>query len=86
MNRDEIALESEHLDLLEALTAAKEAHRTAPSDETRAALADAKSAIRAFREQWRGIRTAFKTAPAEGDGIAEPATIDTSVKIPKVRS
>jgi hypothetical protein len=84
MNRDEIALESEHLDLLEALTAAKEAHRDQPTDATRAALADAKSAIRAFREQWRSIRAAFAGAPAEGDGIATPATVATSVKIPKV--
>ncbi len=81
MNRDEIALESEHLDLLEALTAAKEAHRAAPSDETRAALADAKSAVVAFRAEWRGIRDAFKGAPADGDAVAQPAVIKAATKV-----
>lgn len=80
MNREEIALETEHLDLLDALAAAKEAHRSSPTDATAAALNAAKQTLFEFRQKWRGIREAFAVAPAEGDGVARPATIVRKVK------
>lgn len=80
MNREELALETEHLDLLEALTAAKAAHRSAPSDDTRAALHEAKQAIAAFRAHWRGVRDEFAAPPADGDAAATPTTIKTKTR------
>ncbi len=70
MTREDIALEAEHLDLLDALAAAK---ASGDRDE----LAAAKSNIRAFRQQWREIRAAFGTP---SDGEATPAPLDVQVK------
>lgn len=81
MNREELALETEHLDLLDALAAAKEAHRTKPTDKTKAALDDAKAAIGAFRLKWRTVREAFKPPPGPGDGVATPATVKGKLQV-----
>jgi hypothetical protein len=76
MTRDEIALESEHLDLLDGLAAAK-----ASGDRTE--LAAAKAAVGEFRAYWRGIRAHFNPAPADGDGVATPDALTGSAKTPK---
>lgn len=81
MNRDELDLHREHLDLTDALAAAKQAHRTNPTDDTRTDLASAKAAIREFREHWRTIRAAFAPTPGEGDAVAEPATVQAATKV-----
>jgi hypothetical protein len=81
MNREELDLHRQELDLLDALTAAKEAHRAKPSDDTRAALNEAKQAIRAFRAEWRSIRDAFAGKPTDGDGVAQPTTIKADTKV-----
>lgn len=77
MTRDELAVETQHLDLLDELAAAK-----AAGDKAR--LDAAKVAIQAFRAEWRGIRAYFGPKVGEGDGIAAPATVVRSAKTPKV--
>lgn len=59
MTRDELALEAEHLDLLDRLATAKDRWRTDKTDAARTDLREAKLAIQAFRDHWRTIRTAF---------------------------
>ena len=81
MNREELDLHAQELDLIDALTAAKEAHRADPTDTTRAKLAEAKHAIRAFREDWRSIRDAFAPTPADGDAVAQPTTVHAATKV-----
>jgi hypothetical protein len=71
MNRDELALETEHLDLLDRLAAAK-------AGGDRAELAAAKAEIRAFREKWRTVRAAFKAAE---EGTATPETVKAAAKV-----
>lgn len=71
MNREELALETEHLDLLDRLSKAKAG---GDRDELRAA----KVAIQEFRFKWRTIRAAF-ASPEEGT-----ATPDT-LRVKKVR-
>jgi hypothetical protein len=78
MNRDELDLEREHLDLLDALDAAKQAHRAKPTDKTKAALLQAKTDIQTFRGHWRTVRAAFNPTP--GTGVAAPETIQRTVK------
>lgn len=77
MTRDELALETEHLDLLECLAAAK-------ASGDRDQLATAKAAIRGFREKWRTIRAEFNPVPAPGDGVAIPETVTRTAHTPKV--
>ncbi len=76
MTRDELALEAEHLDLLEELAAAK-----ASGDRDR--LDKAKQTIGDFRALWRGIRAYVNPTPAPGDGVANPETVTSKAKTPK---
>jgi hypothetical protein len=70
MNRDELALETEHLDLLDRLAAAK-------AGGDRAELTAAKRAVVEFRQFWRGVRDATATA---SEGTATPETAAVKVK------
>jgi hypothetical protein len=72
MNRDELALETEHLDLLDRLAAAK-------VGGDKAELAAAKAAIHEFRAKWRTVRAAFKAAE-EGTATPETVTASSAVK------
>ncbi len=81
MNREEMALHAHHLDLEDALRAAKEAHRSNPTDETKAELNAVKQAIRGFRYEWRLIREFFTATPSDGDAVAQPAVIKTTTKV-----
>lgn len=63
MTRDELKLETEHLDLLDKLTAAKESGDVARVKRAKVALHD-------FRVEWRTIRDAFNP-PAEGTAAPE---------------
>lgn len=74
MNRAELDLEREHLDLLDELAAAKES-----GDRQR--RHDAAQAITAFRIKWRTIREAFATPTP---GVATPATVNAGTTTPKV--
>lgn len=83
MNRDEIALHTEHADLKDRLAAAKDAARAAIADcggdgslaniehpDVFEELDAAKSAVIGFNEHWRGIRDFFK--PEAEPGVATP--------------
>ena len=59
MNREELKLENDHLDLLDALAAAKAAYRDQPTADNKATLEAAKLALLEFRTYWREVRTAF---------------------------
>lgn len=74
MNREELDLHTQDVELQEALAAAKQAHADKPTDKTRANLQDAKVAIREFRQKWRSVREAFAGTATDGDAVATPDT------------
>ncbi len=65
MTREELALEAHHLDLLDALAAAK---KSGDRDAQRKAATE----LSEFRQKWRGVREAFGVNAGPGDGIAVP--------------
>ncbi len=71
MNRDELALETEHLDLLDRLAAAK-------AGGDKAELAAVKAEVIRFRQFWRGVRDATASA---SEGTAAPETVKASTKV-----
>jgi hypothetical protein len=70
MNRDELALETEHLDLLDRLAAAK-------VGGDKAELAAVKAEVIRFRQFWRGVRDAGTAT----EGTAAPETVKASTKV-----
>jgi hypothetical protein len=77
MNREELELETQHLEATEELLAAKQAHEAKPTDKTAERLAAAKTAMVELRSHWRGIRDYFK---ADADGVAAPETLTTKAR------
>lgn len=82
MNREELALEQQHLDLTEALDAAKANYNGEEIGPTQKALKDAEWALTDFRMKWRDVRTAFAQASEipEGHGVAQPEPLAVTMK------
>lgn len=78
MNREELELHDQHLKVTEELIAAKQAHRDKPTEKTAARVNAAKTNAREFTDRWRGIRSYFKAAAAEG--VATVETITTKAR------
>lgn len=83
--REEVAMLTEHLDATEELAAAKEAYRSALTDENRARLAAAKRTVIEQRQFWREIRAFFRPTVEDGDGVAQPETVKASATAGKVK-
>lgn len=81
--REEVAMQTDYLDALDELTAAKDAYRSSSTDATRARLNAAKVAIGEQRAYWRGIREFFRPAVEPGDGVAAPDPIKATSRVAK---
>jgi hypothetical protein len=82
--RTDAELQLAYADQLDALDAAKQAHRADPSDETRTELARIKGEIREFRQHWREIRAFLAPPTGPGDATVTPDVITAKTTTRKV--
>ena len=73
--REEIDLLTQHVDVTEELIAAKEAYRSARTDDNLERVRAAKVAARELTAHWRSIREFLAPNVTEGDGVARVETV-----------
>lgn len=76
--REELQLELDYLDLVDAYVAAKAIDRDSPECK------EAKRALNEFRRPLRELRDAALLTPAPGDAVAQPATVGLTAAVKEV--
>jgi len=83
VNREELELETEHLNLMEALDEAKANYNGEEIGPSQKALKDAEWAVAEFNIKWRTVRDAFhpRDDAAAPDGVATPESVSVSTAV-----